>query len=107
LTPVQKARLVGFKASLAQRGILLSLQGTELSFNALVQPFVPDGGEFSVSNETRNASKIHVLRDSPGIEQIAVGSVLADSATACRVTHIEDTPVNIALVFHCETAPLE
>jgi hypothetical protein len=106
VTPVQKLRLQGFNASLKQRGVTLALEGSELIFQALVQPFNADTGEFMVSNETRNASKVHVLRDAPGVQQIAIGNVLvaSDTGTVHRVTAIEDHPSNIALVFHCETA---
>jgi hypothetical protein len=106
LTAAQRTRLHGFNASLKQRGVLLVLEGTESGFNALVQPVGPDQDEFSVSHETRSASKIHILRSSGGIEQISIGSVLkdSDSGTSHRVTQVDDHPTNIALVFHCETA---
>jgi hypothetical protein len=106
LTPVQKARLQGFNASLKTRGVVLTLEGSELVFNALLQPFNPDAGEFTISEETRNASKIHILRDAAGVDQLSIGSVFKDTETGrtYRVTRIEDQPVNIALVFYCESS---
>lgn len=107
MTPVQKARQQGFNASLKQRGVTLTLN--DLSFTALVQPVNSDSGEFTVSEATRNASRIHILRDVAGVQQIEIGSVLLDSEAGRthRVTEIEDHPTNIALVFHCETADSE
>jgi hypothetical protein len=107
LTPVQKARRQGFNASLKQRGVTLTLN--ELSFMALVQPVDSDSGEFTVSEATRNASRIHILRESAGAGQIEIGNVLLDnqSGRTHRVTEIDDHPTNIVFVFHCETADSE
>lgn len=75
----------------------------------LVQPKDSDSGEFTVSEATRNSSRIHILRDVAGVEQIEIGNVLLDnkSGRTHRVTEIEDHPTNLALVFHCETADSE
>ena len=107
MTPVQKARRQGFNSSLKQRGVTLTLN--ELSFMVLVQPKDSDAGEFTVSEATRNSSRIHILRDVAGVELIEIGSVLLDnqSGRSHRVTEIEDHPTNIALMFHCETADSE
>jgi hypothetical protein len=106
MTATQKARRAGFNASLAQRGVSLLLEGTDFSFDALVEPVIPDAGQFSLSEATRDASKIHVLRDATGVDQITVGSVLNDddSGKSHRVAKVDDHPTNIVLVFHCETA---
>lgn len=106
MTPAQQLRLQGFNVSLKKRGVLLSLEGSDATFQALVQPFQAEAGEFTISDETRNASKIHVLRSAPGAQEVGVGSVLVavELGTVHRVTVVEDHPANIALVFHCETA---
>jgi hypothetical protein len=105
VTASQQLRLLGFNASLAQRGVVLELG--ELTFNALVEKVEPDRSEFSLSNETRDFSKVHILRSSPGVSEIEVGSALRDTASQVvhRVTCVENHPSSIALVFHCETAP--
>jgi hypothetical protein len=104
VTPAQKARLLGFNASLIQRGVSLALQDSDSSFTALVQPVVPESGEFSLSNDTREAAKIHILRSAPGIGTVMVGSVFSDSVYLYRVTKIDDQPANIAVVFFCEVS---
>lgn len=109
MTAVQKARLQSFNASLKQRGVLLRLRGLDAEFNALVQPVSSESEEFSVGNETRNASKVHVLRGEAGIVEARIGSVFVDDAASFthRVIAIEDHPANVAVVFHCETAAAE
>ena len=104
MTPAQKARLVGFTASLKLRGVSLTLRGTRYSFTALVEQTAPEHGEFSLSNETRTGSRVHIPRDSEGVDQILVGSVLANEGAAHRVTTVEDHPTNIAMMFVCESA---
>ena len=107
MTPVQRARIAGFNASLIQRGVLLQLIGTDSTFNALVMKSQPDNGEFSLSGETRDFSHVHVLRSATGIGDVQVGDAFRDAAAGSnhRVTRIEDHPTDIAIIFHCETAP--
>jgi hypothetical protein len=104
VTASQELRLQGFNASLQQRGVLLGLLDTDFTFTALVEKAEPDRSEFSLSNETRDFSKVHILRTTANVNQIEVGSVLNEAATVHRVTRVEDHPSNIVVIFHCETA---
>lgn len=103
MTPAQQMRVLGFNASLSQRGV--SLTFADVTFNALVEKVEPDRSEFSLSNETRDFSKVHILRTALKVTEVEVGSVLRDAEAKIihRVTRIEDHPTNIALIFHCET----
>jgi hypothetical protein len=106
VTPVQRARIAGFNASIIQRGIFLQLLGSVSAFNALVQRNEPDKGDFSLSDETRDFSKIHILRSATGLGDVQVGDVFRDAAggKVHRVTRIEDHPTDVLIIFHCETA---
>jgi hypothetical protein len=108
MTSAQTLRREGFLASLEVRGVELSFNdgSTTTSFEALVEPFSPEEGEFSAQSYEREASNVHVLREAVP-SGIVIGSFLTHAAEEVRhrVTEIRDDKANICVVFTCETAP--
>lgn len=110
MTHIQKARLLGFNASLQQRGVFLKVLPGGQTFKGLVHPITPENPEYTLGNYEREASQIHALRsDVKGIE-IGVGTVIEEYdsdgvlAATHRVTKVSDHSRNIATVFSCESS---
>jgi hypothetical protein len=105
MTPAQKARLTGFNVSLRLRGVWLKLLPDGPSYNALVQDAESDRADFSLSQETRASSLVHILRSHLGSQQIVPGDTLKNEATGAhyRVTEQKIRPSDIALVLPCES----
>ena len=106
MTAAQQARVEGFLAALAHRGIALELLPDGTPVTALVEPAEPDQGEFALARETAAASRIHVLRSHLEGLTLGHGRVLreVESRATHRVIAIADSPVSVAVVFTCETA---
>lgn len=107
MTPAQRARGVGFLASLSVRGVALTVQPAGPPIRFLVERIDPDQGEFSVARETAAGTRLHALRSDLANASLNVGSVLRDDAVGVtyRVTTLEDNPANIAVVLTCENSP--
>ena len=106
MTPAQALRLEGFNASLTERGVSLRIHPAGATFTALVQPIVPDGGEFQVGEGVeRESSKVHVLRTAlPVGWKVGASLFDADANRYHRIERIEDHPANVAVVAVCETS---
>ncbi len=105
MTPTQQARTEGFLASLGQRGVSLTLVRTGQTIQALVQGDSPDPQEFRHGDPEAVGDRVHVLR-SQVPAGTGVGDVFEDAANgfSYRVVEVENRPVNVAVVFRCETA---
>jgi hypothetical protein len=105
VTPTQQARVVGFLASLAARGVGLTLLRTGQTVTALVEKDAPDGQEFRHGEAESLGDRIHVLR-SQAPAGAGVGDVFQDAASGFtyRIVEVDNRPSNIAIVYRCETA---
>lgn len=117
MTAVQTARVAGFRAQLALRGLTLLLVPDRGSFSALVehtpspQPGLPaDSGSHLLDPELRGAVRLAILGEDLGDTPVAIGDVFRDveNRTDYRVTRIERPGPDIAGHFlcECEDAPL-
>lgn len=106
MTGLQKDRTLGVEASKNYRAIKLTVEGTANSFMAHIPPAAPDGSQFSLGDNEREASRIFVLRPEvpPGI---GFGTYLIDleNNRRHRVAEILDHPTDIWVVFTAETVP--
>lgn len=105
MTPTQQARVEGFLASLAARGVSLTLLRTGQTVTALVEKNSPDAQEFRHGEAEALGDRIHVLR-SQAPAGVGVGDVFQDAANGFtyRIVGVENRPTNIAIVYRCETA---
>jgi hypothetical protein len=107
MTPQQEARLLGFNASLQQRGVLLKVRPAETQvFYGLLEPVSASGGDRFAAE--REATRIHVLRTIINAFNLKPGMVLnqydgARAVAGHRIVAIEDNRANIAVVLTCET----
>ena len=102
MTISQQARLTGIHASIKYRGVSVSL-GSK-TFNALVTDAPPDASQFTLSNETRSATFVFILREDLGATEVEVGHVF-HCVNGCnyRVVEIEPRPSDILAAFKCES----
>lgn len=118
MTPVQRARTAGFRASLAVRGVPLTLVPDLGPFSALVEQYpspqpgsVADSGSRLIDPEMRGAVRLAILREDLGLTQVPVGSVFrhVEAMTDYRVVRVDRLGIDIAERFTCERedAPLE
>ena len=109
MTEVQRFRLQGFKASLAVRGVTLTVGTGPGTVRVLVERTPADGGDRMLARETAAGDRIHVLRDAFRTSGIGVGTTLRDAENqfTYRVTEVVDAPANVAVVLAAETAPIE
>ncbi len=105
MTPTQQARVEGFLASLGQRGVSLTLVRTGQTVLALVQGDSPDPQEFRHGDPEAIGDRLHILR-SHVPAGTGLGDVFEDAETgfSYRIVEVENRPVNVAVVFRCETA---
>lgn len=109
MTATQKDRTLGFKENLKKRQFILTLEGSAISFPALVPPLTAQNDQFQLGENEREFSRINVLRENlPVPNPIGVGNYLLDASTSRRhrVAEILDHPTDIAVVMVCETVPL-
>ena len=107
MTISQQARVDGFRLQAEVRGHSLRLNGDGDAVLALVEIASREQGQFLIQREVANASKVHVLRsdlDDADLEP-GVGDIWHDEASGgrYRVSGIEDQPVNVLIVYECET----
>jgi hypothetical protein len=102
VTPSQKRRLIGINASLRTRGVTVSLRGVE--YRALAGDAPPDATQWDLSNETRAATFVSILR-SEIEDTIVVGDSFACAENGChyRVVGVEPRPSDILVSFKCES----
>jgi hypothetical protein len=105
VTPTQQARAEGFLASLATRGLGLTLLRTGQTVTALIEKDAPDAQEFRHGEAEALGDRINVLR-SQAPAGAGVGDVFQDAANGFtyRIVEVENRPANIAIVYRCETA---
>lgn len=105
MTPTQQARVEGFLVSLSARGVALTLLRTGQTVTALVEKDAPDAQEFRHGEAEALGDRIHILR-SQAPAGIGVGDVFEDAANdfTYRVVDVQNRPVNVAIVYRCETA---
>jgi hypothetical protein len=86
------------------------LKSKDAEYEALHKPVVPEGENKPLSQEVRTADELHILREDVLAEDetIEVGDVFLseDGGTSFRVALITDNPINIAVIYTCETAPI-
>ncbi|HNQ90693.1 MAG TPA: hypothetical protein PKM73_18925 [Verrucomicrobiota bacterium] len=111
MTLIQQARVAGFRAQLAVRGITVTLLPDRGSFPAPVEQYqgpqpgsVADAGSGTVEPELRQAVRLAILLADLGDTAVQVGDVLRDTgnATDYRVVRIERGGIDIAARFTCE-----
>lgn len=105
MTPVMQARTEGFLANLAQRGVLLRLDRSGETFQALVGVAQADPMEHSLGEPESLGDRVHVLRpDCP--QGVHVGDVFVDDENkhVHRVIKVDDRPTRIDIVFEVESA---
>lgn len=102
----QNLRTIGFKASLKQRGLSLKLLPNGPTFTGLVSDTPPEPGEFTLSNETRDAALVSFLRADLGATVVKPGHSFLheETGTNYRVTRARSRPYDIAAVFECEVS---
>lgn len=101
MTPAQQDRLLGFHASLTQRGVVLTT-ADDSSFSALVEPVEPQTDDFELGPAQRHSSRVHLLRDEFVAQEIAVNDILTFGERRLRVLAINDNPVSITVILTCE-----
>lgn len=106
MSPAQQARVEGFRAALAVRGVALDLPSANATIRGIVEHGVPDHSEYGLARETAVGNRLHFLRSHLTGIQVKVGSVFRDPVARVthRVTEVEDDPANVAVVFTAETA---
>jgi hypothetical protein len=107
VTLAQQDLTTGFLESLARRGVMLNVQGSAVLFRALVEPISPVTSEFSLGDNEREASRVHVLRTELPPDPIGFATYLEhqDTNKVHRVSEIFDHPTKVAVVFSCDTIP--
>jgi hypothetical protein len=102
MTQAQQARIAGFNASLAVRGLTVTIEGANppRQFLALFEDITASLADFEVASEQVLACRLHILSTAEGLAEIKYGSVLTDDAgRRFRVTKRE--PHDIKTVFTC------
>lgn len=111
MTATQSARLLGFRANLAMRGVAVTLVPDRGTFSALVEQYqgpsptsAADSGARVLDAELRGAVRLAILREDLGAAPVSVGDTFRDSEnlTDYRVTRIERLGVDVADRFTCE-----
>jgi hypothetical protein len=105
VTATQQARVEGFLASLSARGVALTVLRTGQTVTALVEKDAPDAQEFRHGEAEALGDRIHILRSQAPVG-IGVGDVFEEAANGFthRVVEVQNRPVNVAVVYRCETA---
>jgi len=108
MTPVQQELTKGFNASLAKRGVSVSVQPGNQSLNVLIEAMAPQNEPKPVNQATRTASKLYALRsdvEALGVN-IGIGTTFrsADGTKSYRVVNIQDNPISVKVVYGCETS---
>lgn len=103
MTAVQKQRLIGFDALLKHRGVAFKLQPGGPTFTGIVQPVEPQGGEFQISDETRDESILTFKRSDLGVV-IQIGDTFKEEPGTAyyRVTRLLARPSDVLVKYHCE-----
>lgn len=107
MTPVQKARLVGFNASLTQRGVAVTVQAGTKNFpaQALVEVVTEKTREQLQLADDQVSHVLHVRRDDLLAQNVDRKNVIeigrADSAQTYRVQHFRDDAQRPAILFFC------
>lgn len=109
MTPAQTARREGFIASLSVRGRQVKLLPDGPIVQALVETAPLESGEWSVSSEERNASRLKILVDAFTPTQFSAltpTSIFQDVQTGAtyRAYKSDSQPVDIAITFTVETS---
>ena len=111
MTATQSARLLGFRVSLAMRGVAVTLIPDRGTFSALVVQYqgpsvlsAADSGARVLESESRGSCRLAILREDLGAVPVAVGDTFRDSEnlTDYRVTRIERLGIDVADRFVCE-----
>lgn len=103
MTAAQQARTVGFRASLAVRGVLLSLADASPSFEkkGLIERMPPVQPEYGKQIQNTDVVRLHFLRSDIGNRVIPTGSTFLAGDSRFRVTSVEDNGISVAVVFSC------
>jgi hypothetical protein len=108
MTPVQKARLKGTNASLAKRGVSVTLQPGAKITTAIVE-HVDENTKKRLQVLDANVTHIlHIKRDditTLGVDIKTVSEIeRGDSAQTYRVEDFTDDPQRLVILFHCASA---
>jgi len=103
MTAAQQARTVGFRASLAVRGVTLLLADASPSFSAkaLIERMPPVLPEYGKQIQHADVVRLHFLRSDIGSRLIPTGSTFLSDESRFRVTSVEDNGISVAVVFSC------
>lgn len=105
MTAAQQARTVGFRASLAVRGIDVSLEAqngsTEVTVKALIEKLNPIVPEYGKQIERSELVRLHVLRTSLAGHPVVTGRIFIAESKRYRVVNVVDNAISVALVFEC------
>lgn len=106
MTIFQKARLKGINALLKMRGVLLSHSPSGKSFTAMLDDSAPETSQYSLSDETRNATVVSILKSELGETDVKIGSSFTDAASGVtyRVTQVGPRLSDILASFVCESS---
>jgi len=102
MTAAQQARTVGFRASLAVRGVTIALAdaGTPFSAKGLIERMPPVMPEYGKQIQHADVVRLHFLRSDIN-QVIPTGSTFLADDSRFRVTSVEDNGISVAVVFSC------
>lgn len=110
MTPAQKNRLIGFNASLSQRGVSATVQASTKSFPAmaLIEPVTEKTREQLQIADDMVSHIAHIKRGDIAAQQTdpkSVGEIeRGDCEQTYRVQHFRDDAQRPAILFFCVLA---
>ncbi len=109
MTLAQQLQVQRFNASALRRGVSVRLHPAGPLFTALVQSVPQEEAAYSVSKETRNFSRVFILRsaiNADGVPDILIGATFINQETqeSYRVASYDDNAADVRVIYHCETS---
>lgn len=107
MTPAQRNRLIGFNASLSQRGIFVAVQTSTENFQvkALIEPVTEKTREHLQILDDQVSHIVHIKRDDMQADEKRVTEIArADSDQTYRVQHFRDDAQRPDILFFCVLA---
>lgn len=102
-TLTQTARLRGWDAQKAHRGVSLILQPSGPTLVGVIEPVEPETSEFDLAQETRDASVITFAKSDLGSTSIDINSTFKDSAGVYyRVARLLPRHSDVLVKYICE-----
>lgn len=94
-------RLSGFNASLAVRGVTVSLDGSSSVFKVLVEELSVESIQGEIENADEQYAQLHVLNSAAGLSEIVYNSRLSTVGGGRVYAVLKKNVDDIKTVFRC------